>query len=272
MSSWPEDIAAMHKKYGFDKIPFEDLNRNFLNFRAKFLQEELNEIYEAIDDNNSDEVVDGLIDLCVVAIGTLTLFKVDAQRAWDEVHKWNLRKKRGIKKGREESDGWDLVKDEDWLGPNHSGNFGLLRDALDPLPKDTTVQTEMFVDYVSDPPQDEKQDSSPVTFAMKVLDHCVELQKKKGQDYQNPNSSIRQADHYPRGVNTIYDMVHQKMIRIKSLLETAESNGTTDPNQFESIADSAVDAINYLSFMVSYLEGTMEGQDANRDMFNKRRK
>ena len=50
--------------------------------------------------------------------------------------------------------------------------------------------------------------------SLKVLQECAELQQKKSRDYQNENSRIRQADHYPRGCATILDMVHQKITRI----------------------------------------------------------
>lgn len=99
-----------------------------------------------------------------------------------------------------------------------------------------------------------------------ILLEAAELQEKKGQDYQNPLSRIKQADHYPRGVNTILDTVHGKIIRMYSVLETMEQGGKVN---FESVEDSAIDAINYLSFIVSYLRGTMEGQDSERDIFNR---
>lgn len=81
-------------------------------------------------------------------------------------------------------------------------------------------------------------------------------------------STVRQADHYPHGINTIMDMVHQKMIRAKSLLETQERSGVSEA-KFESLEDTLKDAINYLSFAVSWLRGAMDGQDPNRDAFNR---
>lgn len=102
--------------------------------------------------------------------------------------------------------------------------------------------------------------------SVKVLKEAINLQNLKSQDYQNPLSRIKQADHYPRGVNTILDTVHGKIIRMYSVLETMEQGGKVN---FESVEDSAVDAINYLSFIVSYLRGTMEGQDPERDIFNR---
>lgn len=65
------------------------------------------------------------------------------------------------------------------------------------------------------------------------------------------------------------DMVHQKLIRYKSLIEAYEA-GADAPN-FESIEDTLKDAINYLSFGVSWMRGRMEGQDPRKDILNKLR-
>ena len=99
-----------------------------------------------------------------------------------------------------------------------------------------------------------------------ILLEAAELQIKKSQDYQNPLSRVKQVYHYPRGVNTIIDIVQGKVLRMYSVLETMEQGGKIN---FESVEDSAIDAINYLSFMVSYLRGTMDGQDPERDIFNR---
>lgn len=100
--------------------------------------------------------------------------------------------------------------------------------------------------------------------SVKVLQECIELQLKKSQDYQNPNSNVVQAMHYRRGVDTIHDIMHGKMLRAQSLLEAE----TETPN-FESLEDTYKDLINYASFAVAYLRGKMEGQSPDRDMRNK---
>lgn len=102
--------------------------------------------------------------------------------------------------------------------------------------------------------------------SLKVLQECAELQQRKSKDYQNEKSRIRQADHYPRGCATILDMVHQKITRIYSVMEAMEAGETAN---FESLEDSAKDAINYLSFFVSYSRGKMEGQNPTRDLVNR---
>lgn len=126
-NNWAHDIMMMHEKYGvFNKVQAfdkEKLNK-FLEFRIKFLEEEMNELSTA---ETADDVVDALIDLCVVAIGTLDLFDVDARLAWDRVHEANMNKQVGIKESRPNPLGLpDLVKPEGWTAPSHKDNVGLL--------------------------------------------------------------------------------------------------------------------------------------------------
>jgi len=100
-----------------------------------------------------------------------------------------------------------------------------------------------------------------------ILIEAAELQERKGQDYQNPLSRVRQADHYPRGVYTILDTINGKMLRMYSVLETMEAGGKVN---FESVEDSAIDMINYASFLVAYMRGQIDGQTADKDIFNRR--
>lgn len=138
---WPQDINDMHTKYGVrnavKKFDSEKL-RAFLRFRLDFLHEELGETEKAAANQpiDSEEVVDGLIDLCVVAIGTLDALGVDPYKAWDEVHRANMNKEVGVKESRPNPLGLpDLIKPtmethgRDWVAPSHKGNHGLLEDA-----------------------------------------------------------------------------------------------------------------------------------------------
>ena len=50
---------------------------------------------------------------------------------------------------------------------------------------------------------------------LQILKRAAELQTKKGNDYQNPASRVRQADYYPRGVNTILDIMIGKVLRMQ---------------------------------------------------------
>ena len=114
----------------------------------------------------------------------------------------------------------------------------------------------------------ERQPQSPES--VKVLQECVDLQLKKSRDYQNPNSTVKQADYYPNGVTTIHDIMHAKMLRMKSVMETMQGDDY-DPN-FESLEDSAKDLINYASFFVAYCRSGIVGQKPNNDIFNKETK
>jgi hypothetical protein len=103
--------------------------------------------------------------------------------------------------------------------------------------------------------------------SVKVLQECIDLQLKKSQDYQNPNSNVTQAMHYRRGVDSIHDIMQGKMYRAQSLLES----GTHNAANFESLEDTYKDLINYASFAVSWLRGEIPGQDPKRDIFNRRK-
>jgi len=104
--------------------------------------------------------------------------------------------------------------------------------------------------------------------SLKVLQECAEIQAKKSNDYQNPNSRIVQADYYPRGVASIMDIIHAKTLRLWSVLEAMENDPTYQPN-FESMEDSFKDLINYASFGVAYTRGKIPGQDPNKDFLNR---
>ena len=55
--------------------------------------------------------------------------------------------------------------------------------------------------------------------SLRVLQECAELQTKKSQDYQSSESTVVQAMHYRRGIDTIHDIILGKMMRATSLLE-----------------------------------------------------
>lgn len=126
--NWVYDIEDMHTKYGVNKKVSEfdtEKLRQFLQFRVNFLEEELQELKDNM--NNPEEIVDALIDLCVVAIGTLDAFQINAGLAWDVVHDANMNKEVGIKPSRPNPLGLpDLIKPEGWTPPSHEGNHGLL--------------------------------------------------------------------------------------------------------------------------------------------------
>ena len=133
-SEWVRDMEEMHAKYGvhewIDAADKEQLAK-FMQFRLMFLQEELNETQEAFERGDAEEMLDGLIDLCVIAIGTMDAFNCDADGAWEEVFRANMNKEVGVKPSRPNPLGLpDLIKPEGWVGPDHTGKAGYL-DLID---------------------------------------------------------------------------------------------------------------------------------------------
>jgi len=96
--------------------------------------------------------------------------------------------------------------------------------------------------------------------SVKVLRECIELQIRKGQDYQNPNSRVKQAMYYPRGIESIMDIINAKYLRVISLLEAEDK-----PN-FEGIEDSLKDLVNYASFAVAWQRGKIDGQPSTDEV------
>lgn len=135
MKSWPEDIHEMHAKFGHAEV-IRNLDpetlRKFIQFRIDFLQEELDEMKLALETGDPEEIVDACIDLCVVAIGTIDLFDVDVQEAWNRVHRANMSKEAGIKPGRPNPLGLpDLMKPAGWVAPDHLDNHGFMAKAFE---------------------------------------------------------------------------------------------------------------------------------------------
>lgn len=100
-----------------------------------------------------------------------------------------------------------------------------------------------------------------------VLLEAAEIQNRKGKDYNGSETSVQQADYYTYGVYSLLDTVHAKYLRMMSVLEQMEKGGKEN---FESVEDSAIDLINYASFIVAYVRGEVPGQDGTKDIFGKK--
>lgn len=124
-----QDMTDMHDKFKVHEWVGANPAklREFMEFRLRFLDEELNETKAAVASNDPEEIVDGLIDLIVIAAGTLDAFNVDGEKAWNEVLRANMSKEVGVKETRPNPLGLpDLIKPEGWTAPDHTGNHGLL--------------------------------------------------------------------------------------------------------------------------------------------------
>ena len=128
--NWVNDIEDMHDKFGVHdwfqaNRGDKDLMQKYLMFRMLMIGEEYQETLSAINNSDAEEVVDGLIDMCVFAIGTLDVMGVDANEAWNKVYNANMAKEPGVKPGRPNRFGLpDLLKPSGWTPPSHEGNHG----------------------------------------------------------------------------------------------------------------------------------------------------
>ena len=67
-------------------------NDKIIELRKKLIDEEFNELKQAIKDNDIIEVADALTDILVVTYGAGVAFGIDLDRCFDEVHKSNMSK------------------------------------------------------------------------------------------------------------------------------------------------------------------------------------
>ena len=132
--NWAADIETMHDKFKTPKwVENADSyqKKELMKLRMRMLAEEFNETLQAYLQGDAEEMIDGLIDLCVISIGTLDIAGVDAQVAWLEVLHANMDKSVGIKSGRPNPLGLpDLIKPEGWKNPDHTDNHGNMKDFL----------------------------------------------------------------------------------------------------------------------------------------------
>ena len=127
------DVEDMHSKYKVHSwiAANPDKLADLMKLRMRMLNEEFAETMDAYLQADSEELVDGLIDLVVIAIGTLDIAGVDVNMAWERVHDANMSKEVGVKPGRPNKLGLpDLIKPDGWRSPFHEDNLGTLPTTL----------------------------------------------------------------------------------------------------------------------------------------------
>lgn len=111
------DIQQFHQKFGLDSPDRPtDLDEETYDFRRKFMHEELDEYMDAWDDADMEKMLDSLVDLVYVVLGTAYLHGFNFNEAWRRVHDANMQKVRA--QNADESrrgSTLDVVKPEGWL-------------------------------------------------------------------------------------------------------------------------------------------------------------
>lgn len=117
------NVFEFHVKFGLPLGKDDQLTNNLdaTVFRLKFLQEELDELEEALGDGDRVKAFDALLDLAYVAYGTALFLGVDpAQWAagMHAVHSANMAKVRVAHAGESKrGSSFDVRKPEGWVGP-----------------------------------------------------------------------------------------------------------------------------------------------------------
>lgn len=93
-------------------------NQEQFKMYLSLIQEEADELAQAIQQHDKVETLDALIDILVVTIGAIHSLGVDAEGAWNEVLVSNLAKiDKDTGKVRKREDG-KVLKPEGWQPPN----------------------------------------------------------------------------------------------------------------------------------------------------------
>jgi predicted HAD superfamily Cof-like phosphohydrolase len=105
---WCQDVRDFHDKYVPEQtgdkpaIPSPEL----IMFRFKLMLEELQEIKLGIYKGDLPAVIDGLVDLINVTIGTGIACGVDLRPVWDAVHAANMSKGPSVNGKPTKPPGW----------------------------------------------------------------------------------------------------------------------------------------------------------------------
>jgi predicted HAD superfamily Cof-like phosphohydrolase len=110
-------VQQFHRKFGLEPIG-KDLPEDVSDYRLGFLQEELDELAKGYKENDREQVLDALIDLVYVALGTADLHGFDFNAGFARVHAANLRKERASSAdASKRSHALDVIKPPGWAAP-----------------------------------------------------------------------------------------------------------------------------------------------------------
>lgn len=119
MSNMWTDIEEFHNKFGITQSEVPGFHSpEMMEFRLKFLQEELNEFGDAVAAEDLTKAFDALIDLVYVALGTAYSCNFPFEDGWEHVHDANMLKQRVKKKSASKRDSeYDIIKPKGWVSP-----------------------------------------------------------------------------------------------------------------------------------------------------------
>jgi len=188
--------------------------------RLNHIFEELAEAKRAQDARDPHEVVDGMVDVIYLAIGTLLEMGVPPDFAFDEVHRANMEKQRGnsVRNGQ-----YEAVKPAGWNPPDH----GPLLERMAIL----NEVSQVFVDI-------------------------TRLRVHKGKNYNR--GTVKREDHFPLGHYSYFQMLAVKYQRIRSFVESLNFEETDVPDTHRLIRRELNDLMVYACFYAEWMDGGKE--------------
>jgi dCMP deaminase len=119
------DVDAFHEKFGLPRGGQPHvLDPDQLQFRVRFMQEELDEFVACSTTGDLPGAADGIADLVYVALGTAVMMGIPMDDVWREVQRANMSKVRANGADDERSTrkhSLDVVKPEGWRPPDVAG-------------------------------------------------------------------------------------------------------------------------------------------------------
>lgn len=117
------NVLEFHQKFGLPNGQTDELlnDKHAQVFRLGFLQEELDELHEALQQGDRVKAFDALLDLTYVAYGTALFMGIDPGQwhaGMEAVQKANMSKERAVSKEQSKRvSTFDVIKPEGWVGP-----------------------------------------------------------------------------------------------------------------------------------------------------------
>jgi predicted HAD superfamily Cof-like phosphohydrolase len=120
------DVSAFHRKFGLVRPASPHfLPTHALEFRLKFLREEITEFEDAHRAADMHGAADSLVDEVYVCHGTADMMGIPWYAIWAEVQRKNLLKRRASSVGESKRGSTlDVVKPEGWTPPDHTPALG----------------------------------------------------------------------------------------------------------------------------------------------------
>ncbi|MFA5377442.1 MAG: nucleoside triphosphate pyrophosphohydrolase family protein [Dehalococcoidia bacterium] len=115
-----QDVAAFCRRFRLQptRTSFR-LSPAKMAVRLKHLSEELSELRRGVAIGDDAEVIDALVDLVYVALGTAHLCGFPFMKVWDAVHAANMKKIRATRAcDSKRGSTFDVVKPKGWKKPD----------------------------------------------------------------------------------------------------------------------------------------------------------